>query len=291
MTSLLSSVATANVISDNQNSAAVPESSISGMRETVSEQIPSPPTSRPQWTFHRQDYFLPPISLMAVILEIGLLIVVTLTITGYISQSPANQRMYGDEYEWLTNNTYLTSLAWQQNHEFPYWQPYIEAGQPQIDSPISFVLNPLSTVPSLIYGPVLGLRFSVILYALFVTLGGWTLGRVLGFGWLGRLLLALLCFGKGNVLSMFADTSFQLAAQQTYIPWILAGFLGTIWLKQRRWPIVLLAVMFMQMFWAGYVWFTYPVVMFLLVLTFLYGIVIQAGARNKRPAVEVRHPN
>jgi hypothetical protein len=81
-----------------------------------------------------------------------------------------------------------------------------------------------------------GIKASVVLYAIFTGWGGWFLGRVLGLGSLGRVLLGLLLVGKGYTFAALNAGFFQLAASQAYMPWITAGIVGIFRQPDRRWP-------------------------------------------------------
>src|SRR5260370_28712793 len=106
----------------------------------------------------------------------------------------------------------------------PLWQPLFEYGEPFLDNPFTFVFNPINTAPSIFTDGITGIKISVILTAILAAVGGWVLGRVLGFGLLARLLLALLCLGKGNMAAMIGTGYFQLSVTQAYFPWIMAVF-------------------------------------------------------------------
>ncbi|MHB8751362.1 MAG: hypothetical protein ACYDBJ_19515 [Aggregatilineales bacterium] len=213
-------------------------------------------------------YQLPPITLLSVILEIGLVVAAALVVTWVFSHTDSTQGIPGSEEEWLTSSAYMTSESLHQYGYIPLWQPLFEYGEPFLDNPFTFVLNPISTGPSLFTDGVTGIKISVVLTAILAAVGGWVLGRVLGFGFLARLLLALLCLGKGNMAGMIGTGYFQLGVTQAYFPWIIAGFVGVLRFR-RRWPVVLTAVAFTLMFWAGNIWYTLP----MLIMMALHAIV------------------
>jgi hypothetical protein len=213
---------------------------------------------------------MPPITPLSLLIEIGILLVVALGITWSFGRANTAFEIRGGEAEWLTSSAYMSSQTLHQLGYIPHWEPWLAFGEPLVDNPFSFVTNPLSVGPSLIWGALVGIRVSVILYAILAAIGGWTLGRVMGFGWLARLLLGLLCLGKGNMVAMIGTGYFQLGVTQAYFPWIIAGFIGVLRFKHRRWPIVLTAIMFTLMFWAGNIWYTLPILIMLVLLALVH---------------------
>jgi hypothetical protein len=219
--------------------------------------------------------------LLSVLIEVGLVIAAAIVVTWAFSHTDNSQELPGSEEEWLTSSAYMTSYSLHNYGYVPLWQPLFENGEPFIDNPFTFVLNPLSTAPSIFTDGVTGIKISVILTAIVAAVGGWTLGRVLGFGLLARLLLALLCLGKGNMAAMIGTGYFQLGVTQAYFPWIIAGFIGVLRFR-RRWPLVLTAIAFTLMFWAGNIWYTLPMLLMMLLLTITHMVTFQVMGNNLR---------
>ncbi len=217
---------------------------------------------------------LPPLQFAAEILLIAL---VAAAVTQPYLRPGDTEQLPGGEAEWLTSSAHFAALTLRERGYIPLWQPYLEAGEPLIDNPFSFVLNPVSAGPSLLLGGVRGIKISVALTAMLAGWGGWALGRVLGFGSVGRLLLALLMTGKGNMLAMIGTGYFQLGTSQAYLPWIAAGTIALLRLPGRRWPVVLTAVMFTLLFWAGNIWYTLPALMSMGLLALTHVIRRKAG--------------
>jgi hypothetical protein len=183
----------------------------------------------------------------------------------FLQQSPV-YRVNGVELEWLTSSAHFASSSLREHGYIPLWQPYNDMGEPLIESPFSFVLNPISTAPSLLLGGVMGIRVSVVLYGIFAGLGGYFLARMLGLQFPARMLLAALMIGKGNMLAMIGTGFFQLGVTQAYFPWIIGAGIAVL-RRPKRWPVVLLAVMFTLLFWAGNIWYTLPMLFALVLLT------------------------
>lgn len=211
-------------------------------------------------------------------IEMVLIILMALAVNWRLLHSWRTERIYGSEFEWLTSSAHYAYVSLREFGYIPLWQPNHGVGEPLIDSPFSFVLNPLSAGPTLLMGPVQGMKVSVALYTLFAGLGGWFLARVLRLGLAGRLLLAMLMIGKGNMLGMVGAGYYQLGVSQAYFPWIAAAALATL-RQSRRWPVVLLAVAITLQFWAGNIWYTLPAVFSVVLLTIAH--VMTFGGRPR----------
>ena len=189
-----------------------------------------------------------------------------------------NTRLGGIEAEYLTRTAYPVATLLQRKGYIPLWDPYMELGDPMLENPVAFYFNPVLIGPSLLLGPITGIKISIVLTAIIAGLGGWALARVLGLGPLARLLLALLCIGKGNMYSFLSQGHFAFFAAQAYFPWIYAGVLA-IFHGHRRWPPVLIALAFSLIFFTGSPWFPPPLVLTVGILTLFYVIDFHAGVK------------
>ncbi len=199
----------------------------------------------------------------------------------YLNSDPSLV-LRGPEAQFLTSSAYLASESLQSTGVIARWNPWFERGQPVIDYPFSFVLNPLSTLPSLIIGPINGIKASIVLYTVFAGIGGWLLGRMLGLGALARVLLALICLARGSMQATVSNGYFQLGLTQAYLPWIAAATLAIIRYKQRRYPVVLLAIMLTFVFWGGNIYYTLPGAISVGVLALAFVIVSKKDADGWR---------
>lgn len=215
------------------------------------------------------------------LLHLELALVIAFALYGareFTDMDPALQ-LPGHEAEWLTSSAYFATQSLRHEGRIPLWMPYFESGEPFVTGPFAFVLNPFSFVPSLLAGPVSGIKISVLLATLIAGTGGWALGRVLGLGSLGRVILGLLLIGKGNMHAMIGTGYFQLGVTQAYFPWIIAGMWATLRFQHRRWPVVLAAVAYTLMFFGGNIWYTLPMLLSLIALTLAYAIRPGGGRR------------
>jgi len=216
------------------------------------------------------DFELKPIAPFLLHVELFVVIGAALLASRYFINLDETRQLPGYESEWLTSSAQFATLSVREYGYIPLWQPWLETGEPLIEGPFSFVLNPVSMWPCLLFGGINGLKLSVAVYAVVAGLGGWALGRVLGFAAPARVFLGLLMIGKGNMHAMIGAGYYQLGVSQAYFPWIIAGAVATLRLRQKRWPIVLTAVAFALMFWAGNLWYTLPMLICLLVLAAMY---------------------
>ncbi len=209
---------------------------------------------------------------LRILIELLVIILVAVHATEGLRNSDPQTVLIGLESQWLTNSAYITANTFHIEGSLPLWQPYLGHGEPVIDNPFSFVLNPLSTFPILIFGAENGIKYSVIVYMVFAGIGGWLLGYVLNLGWLGRLFLGLVCIGRGNIPAELGSGYYQLAVTQTYFQWVAAGIIAIIRYPTRRAPVVLLAVVLTLLFWAGNVYYTLPALIMVagIALAFLF---------------------
>ncbi len=204
---------------------------------------------------------LPPITLLTILVEFFIIIFFSIIVSRQYLNSDPNLKIAGYEGEFLTNSATFVSYGLHKYGYFPLWQSTLATGEPVIENPFGFTLNPINIIPALIFGSNVGIRYSIVLTIILAGLGGWALGRILGFGSLGRVLLGLLLAGKGNMIAMINIGELQLGGSQAYIPWITAATLGILRLKHQRLPVILMPVMLTLMFFAGNIYFLLPMLL------------------------------
>lgn len=217
-----------------------------------------------------------PISLVLAAVEVGILVGVAVHVTGeehYIDFNNG-RRLRGIESEWLTSSLYYAADGLREYGYIPKWQTWLEWGEPVVNNPFSFLYNPISSLPGLLFGAVEGIRISVTLYAVVAATGGWFLARVLGCGSLARVLLGLLLLGKGNMHAALGLGYYQLAMSQAYFGWVIGAVLAVLWMPGKRWTIVLLALAITLMFFAGNIWYMLPILFNVGLLALVYGGIV-----------------
>ncbi len=192
--------------------------------------------------------------------------------------------LVGHEMEWLTGHVTLASDALRETGRIPRWNPYYNTGEPLLDNAFSFVMNPLSSLPTLLAGGVQGIKWSSAFYVAFAALGGWYCGYAMGLNGVGRVFLGWLLLFKGNQQMMLRTGYFQLAVQQAYFGWILGGAIEVL-RTRKRYAVVLTALMVMLMFWAGNVWYILPVLVMLTAVTLSEGVLLRNTLGLRRMAL------
>lgn len=238
-------------------------------RTVPQSRLRSLPSAAPQ-ALPADDSVGPHIHPLLLHIEIAIIVAVALLASKeYLNLNP-ELKLPGYEAEWLTSSAHFAANSLKEYGYIPLWQPWLEHGEPLIDNPFSFVLNPISGGPSLLLGGVNGIKISVVLTAIVAGSGGWFLGRMLGLGVVGRVMLGVLLIGKGNMQAMIGAGYFQLGVTQAYFAWIIGGFVAVIRLPRHRWPIILTALSFTLMFLAGNIWYTLPMLLCMGLLAALY---------------------
>ncbi|HLY28281.1 MAG TPA: hypothetical protein VKQ72_18180, partial [Aggregatilineales bacterium] len=202
----------------------------------------------------RRSYHLPEISLLSAILEIAIILILVMNFTAIVRDPSGTQRIRGGEYSYLVSSGAVASVIYHRTGSIPLWNPFIGSGEPLFENPFSFILNPLMSLPIIWQGAVEGGKTGVMLNILLLAVGGWVLGRVLRLGWVSRVMLGLLLGGSGSVAGAIGMGFYQMGLSQAYVPWVIAGLIGTLYIP-RRWPIALLVVSTMLLIFAGTFWY------------------------------------
>jgi len=192
-----------------------------------------------------------------VIAEFAIIVALALSVTSHYLPYDPTTKIPGIEMEWITGSAHVAHVSLQEYGYLPLWNPYYRYGEPLIGNAVSFILNPFSSVPILLVGAEQGTKWAVALGVVIAGIGGWVLARVLGMGVIGRLLLAALLIGKGNMHTNITAGYFQLGLQQIYFPYIIAGAIAVM-RGAQRWSIVLTGIMTALLFMAGNVWYILP---------------------------------
>ncbi len=201
--------------------------------------------------------------------EVILLFFVVILVTRHHFDFHPEVRVDGHEIEWLTGYGQIAHQGLQETGTIPRWHPYYRQGEPLVDSAFSYIFNPFSSIPHLLIGSTHGSKISIVVNGALACLGGWFLAWVLGLSRVGRLMLALMILSKGNMHANFDGGYYQLALQQVYFPWVIAGILAVLRTNQR-WAIILTALSMALMFLAGNIWHILPMGISMVVLILLH---------------------
>lgn len=192
------------------------------------------------------------------IAEIAVILVVLALATRGLQNFSPLERLRGHEFSYLINSGVIAADGFHQTGILPLWNPYMGRGEPLIENPFSFVLNPLMTLPIFAFGAIQGTKVAVLLHIGLMGVGGWLLGSLIGMKTPGRLLLALLLGGSGSFVAPLGTGFYQMSLSQTYVPWVYAALFGIITRSNwRRWA-ALFAVSGALLIFAGTFWYALP---------------------------------
>jgi hypothetical protein len=215
------------------------------------DQPEQPPTEQ------TSAYKLPPLSLLMLIVEWAIILgVCWFSLVRFEDFNPRT-KISGDEFSYLINSGAVASAIYQKSGAIPLWNPFVKTGEPLLENPFSYVLNPFMSLPVIAWGTYNGSKIAFLIHIMGLGLGGWTLGRVLRLRSAGRVFLGLALAGNGSLAGSISGGFYQMAITQTYIPWILAGVIGTLYLK-RRWPVALLVIATVLQMFGGTFWYVLP---------------------------------
>ena len=192
-------------------------------------------------TLHKR---MPTLTWWLIILELAIVVLAALLATSYFLRFDPYQRIIGAEYEYLTSSSFTIAQAWREHGYIPLWQPYFWTGEPLIEWGFSTVLNPFSTIPSLMFGAQYGLQISLVIHVIIGGIGGWILARVLGLGTLGRVVLGVLMSTVALAsVSPTLNAQFNLLLNLTVTLFMVVYALCTLSLAlDRRQPVRLRAL-------------------------------------------------
>lgn len=190
--------------------------------------------------------------------EVSLILVALWIATGHLRDWSPELRIDGAELSYLLNSGIIAGEVLQRTGSIPLWNPFMgSGGEPLLENPFSFVLNPLMSVPVMALGFVQGPKVGLLIHVVLLGLGGWALADQIGLRTPGRVLLALLLGGAGSVTGMMGKGFYQMALSLAYVPWVLTGLLGTLRGSGRR-STAILVVSSALMIFAGTFWYVLP---------------------------------
>ncbi len=202
---------------------------------------------------------------LSISLEIGVIALALFVATPEMRNFGPMMRLDGSELSYLLNSGVIASDVFHATGSIPLWNPFVGRGEPLLENPFSYVLNPLMSMPLLAFGSLQGPKVGILIHIVLMGLGAWSLGYMLKMRAPGRVLLAVLMGCSGSMVGQLGYGFYQMGLSQVYVPWVFVGLLGTVE-RRSRWPVALLAVALMLMIFAGTFWYVLPTVISLLVL-------------------------
>ncbi|MBL8131013.1 MAG: hypothetical protein JNL42_04080 [Anaerolineae bacterium] len=213
------------------------------------------------------------------ILEIVLIGLLAVYATRYYANPDPTLVQAGNEIEWLTIDINHFMRHLNETGRIPWWLPYMGQGQTSIDSPVASFFNPFNTLPVLIFGPQVGVRYIVIVHAILAGIGGWAIGRVMGFSLPARLFLGAIMLARGSMPSVAGNGYFQLGLTQAYLPWTVAAAVAVARYRHSRTPVVLLALAIVLLYFGGVLYYSLPAVILTGALALAFSIRRLRGSR------------
>lgn len=190
--------------------------------------------------------------------ELTFIIAILLTVTPNFQDFSQGRRLAGNELTYLINSGAIASIIYRETGAIPLWNPFMgPGGEPLLENPFSFVLNPFMTLPIFWFGLIQGPKVAVLLHVLIMALGGWTLAYTLGLRAPGRVALSLLLGGCGSMAGMIGLGFYQMSLSLAYMPWVLAGLVGLLY-RGRRWHTGIFVMASALMVFAGTFWYVLP---------------------------------
>ena len=162
------------------------------------------------------------------------------------------------EYSYLIGTGAVAGEIYNRTGSIPLWNPLMgSGGEPMLESPFSYVMNPLMFFPVVVGGSIAGSNLAVGFHILLIGIGGWLLGYTLNLKLLGRVLLGVMIPSLGGTTQMIGTGFYQLGLSQAYVPFVYAGLFGTIYRKER-WYVGILSVATYLLIAAGTYWYVLP---------------------------------
>ena len=126
------------------------------------------------------------------------------------------------DWEGQTSTMQLDTQSILDHAEFPLWDPYFHTGVPYAAEPKTRVLNPIATVPSLIWGALNGSKVAVVLSMVSAGLAMYYLAAVSGLSRAWRVWCGLLMAMSGAFVGRVYIGHFILLAGLPYVPLVFA---------------------------------------------------------------------
>jgi hypothetical protein len=80
--------------------------------------------------------------------EIGIVLIILLLLTTSLQDWSPDMRIAGPEFSYLINSGAIAARVYELSGAIPLWNPFMARGEPLLESPFSFVLNPIMTLPT-----------------------------------------------------------------------------------------------------------------------------------------------
>ena len=158
-------------------------------------------------------------------IRIILFAAILLVVPVFIVTSKLSFRLDGDYNAHLPLVTYAAKYV-REYHVLPTVYPFVTPELPVVGDPISPLLNPLFTVPLVLFGVEIGLRFVIFLIYMLSGLSMWYLLRTLRIAGWPRVFGALLYMTSGALVGRVVAGHLEQLFSYPLIPIVLVPFLS-----------------------------------------------------------------
>jgi hypothetical protein len=128
----------------------------------------------------------------------------------------------GPDWESSTSSMQLDRQSILDHAEYPLWDPYFRTGIPYVAEPKTHMLNPISSVPSLIWGVPNGSKVAAVLSMVAAGLTMYYLAAVVGLSRHWRVWCGLLMAMSGALAGRVFAGHFNLVTGLPYVPLVFA---------------------------------------------------------------------
>ena len=184
-----------------------------------------------------------------------------------------------NDWEALTAPMTLARQSIFDHAEFPLWNPYFKTGTPFMGEPRTYLLNPLASVPALIFGAFDGSKVTAALSVIGAGLAMYYLAAVLGISRPFRLWAALVMAMNGSMAARIWAGHFSFIVGVPFVPLVFALTLEALRRRGVVYPI-LAGLASSLLFLTGHVHYTI-FAMPGLIVTFLF-VLVEQGWRDGR---------
>lgn len=199
-------------------------------------------------------------------LEIAFVLLVIVTFSAHLWDWSPEMGIHGQEISYLANSGLISGAVFQRTGTLPLWNPLMGTGEPLVEGPFSFVLNPIMLAPFMWLPALQAIKLSVLIHLLLAGIGGWVLGYTLRFHTAGRLMLACLLAGNGSFTGAIGGGVYQMGLSQAYVIWVYASLFGMLYRPSRAYAglLVISATLLIS---AGTFWYALPTALGCLIIT------------------------
>jgi len=112
--------------------------------------------------------------------------------------------------------------------EIPLWNPYMLTGFPHVGDFLGHFWHPVSTIPIMLWGAIIGMKVSIFLAFVLAGLGQWTFAYILRLQRIFRLWSAILFMLSGGLALLWRVGWYELLLGAAWFPWCFALYIHAL---------------------------------------------------------------